>query len=135
MEYLNCCTTTMRACCKKGGHCKRQACSLDIDKAVSLWCILCLVGLRIWHLDKNIIGFHFSSCSWNRTSSMMCSDTLVSTLKFSSLLDRACTSWLVIFSFSLSNVFWYFSSYFQSFLHLSSLRGFTIWLKFLIKHL
>ena len=35
-EYLDCCTTTMRVCCKKDGHCRRQACSLDIDKAVLL---------------------------------------------------------------------------------------------------
>ena len=50
----------------------------------------------------------------------------VSTLNFSSLLSRASTSWLVIFSFNSLNVFWCSSSHFYSFFSLSSLRSFTI---------
>ena len=34
-ESLDCCITATRACYKKGGCCGRQACRLDVDKAVS----------------------------------------------------------------------------------------------------
>jgi len=36
MEYPDCCITTTRACYKEGSHYRRQACRLNIDKAVSL---------------------------------------------------------------------------------------------------
>jgi len=48
MEYLDCCITAIRACCKKDGHCGRQACIVDVAKAVSPWrCILWIDGLGI----------------------------------------------------------------------------------------
>ena len=34
MEYPDYCITTMRACCKKGDYHGRQACRLDVEKAV-----------------------------------------------------------------------------------------------------
>jgi len=48
MKYSDCCITAIRACCKKGGHHRRQACRLDVEKAVSPWgCIFWLDGLGI----------------------------------------------------------------------------------------
>jgi len=48
MEYLDCYISAIRACCKEGGCCGRQACRLDIDKAVSSWrCIFQMGGLGI----------------------------------------------------------------------------------------
>ena len=35
-KYLDCYITAMRVCCEKGGYCGRQACIVDIGKAVLL---------------------------------------------------------------------------------------------------
>ena len=35
MEYLDSCITAAWTCCKKGGHCGRWACIVNVGKAVS----------------------------------------------------------------------------------------------------
>ena len=80
------------------------------------------------------MGLHFLSYSWNKTSSIVYPEVLVSTLNFPSFFRKVSMSWLVILSFSSLNAFWYLLSYFYSFFLLSLLRGFAMWHKFLIKH-
>jgi len=54
-EFLDCCITTVRACCKKDGHHRKWACRLYVDRVVLLWrCIFQMGEFGIWHISREL---------------------------------------------------------------------------------
>ena len=60
MKYPDYCITVIRMYCEKDGHCRRQACFIEIENIVLLWRHVFSIGRLTYNRYLLLFGMLFS---------------------------------------------------------------------------